>query len=110
MLGYRNDPRPDGAWQMTMRHPDGELLKAFGKYQEVIPNERLAFTHAWEGDDGQPEHWTVVTVEFSDLPGAKTQMTFTQGLFRSKESRDRHNEGWSLCFEGLAGHLAKLAT
>lgn len=108
MLAYGCDPRPGGAWHLAMRHPDGEIFKASGEYKEVVQDERIVFTHAWEGDDGQPEHWTTITVEFSEQPGGRTLMTFTQGLFRSKESRDRHQGGWSLCFDGLTQHLATL--
>ena len=109
LIDCDGDPRPGGAWHEKMRVPSGDIHKAFGVYKEVVQDERLVFTHAWEGDDGQPEHWTLVTVEFTDQPGSKTLMTFKQSVFRSVESRDGHRGGWGQCFDELAAHLATLA-
>jgi uncharacterized protein YndB with AHSA1/START domain len=100
------DLRAGGAWRQQMRQPDGEVLGVNGVYHEVVKNELLVFTHAWDEDDGQRGHETVVTVRFADY-GKKTRMTFHQGFFASTESRDRHRGGWTQCFERLAELLKK---
>ncbi len=86
------DVRPGGAWYSQMRAPNGEEYRAAGHYQEVVENELLSFTHAWDGDDGEPEHVTLVTVRFTDEADGKTRMHFRQATFRSTESCDGHRE------------------
>ncbi len=62
--------RPGGSWHATMVSPDGERLRLRGTYREVVPPERLVFTHAWLDADGQPGPETVVTVELDEIAGA----------------------------------------
>jgi uncharacterized protein YndB with AHSA1/START domain len=76
-----------------------------GVYREIVPNERLVFTHAWDGEDGRPGHETRVTVTLADAPGGKTKMTFRQAAFASKASRDGHEGGWGESFDRLAEYL-----
>ena len=106
---FRADLRPGGLWRSAMVAPDGESFKAGGVYREIVPNERLVFTHAWEGDDGQPEHETIVSVTLADHATGATLMTFKQAFFKSVESRDRHNGGWGQFFDHLEDHLAAVA-
>src|SRR6478735_9680878 len=44
--------RPGGKWRACMVSPNGDELWLGGEYLEVIPNERLVFTHAWDEDGG----------------------------------------------------------
>jgi uncharacterized protein YndB with AHSA1/START domain len=103
------DARPGGAWRSCMRSPEGRELWLGGMYREVVENELLSFTHAWDGEDGKPGHETLVTVRFED-DGEKTRMTFRQAYFDSVGERDGHQGGWSECFESLAALLAKNRT
>ena len=43
-----------GTWHATMRASNGSELKLSGAYREIVPNERLVFTHAWLDEDGTP--------------------------------------------------------
>lgn len=101
------DVRPGGAYRCTMRAPDGAEHRLRGVYREVVPPERLVFTHVWEGADGQPLDPTVVTVRFT-AEGDKTRMHFHQAVFESVESRDGHAEGWESCFRLLDAYLQEL--
>lgn len=101
------DLRPGGVWRSLMIAPNGEKYPVKGVYREIVPNELLVFTHAWEEDDGTPEHETVVTVRFAD-EGDKTRLTLEQSVFRSVESRNGHEGGWSQCLERLGTLLAGL--
>ncbi|MCE0484562.1 MAG: SRPBCC domain-containing protein [Methylacidiphilales bacterium] len=105
----RGDFRIGGKWYSLMIAPDGEKYPVGGVYREIVPNERLVFTHTWEEDDATPEHETLVTIRFAD-EGAKTRVTFEQSIFRSVESRNNHESGWSQCFEKLETLLAELKT
>ena len=99
------DLRPGGAWRSCMRSPAGENLWLGGTYREVVKNELLVFTHAWDGPDGKPGNETLVTVRLEDEDG-KTRMTFRQAFFESVEQRNGHHGGWSECFDRLDAHLA----
>ena len=77
-------------------------------YREVVEPERLAFTFAWDRDDGGRGHETLVTVTFADHQGGKTRMTFRQAVFESVGQRDGHQGGWNSAFDRLAEHVAGL--
>jgi uncharacterized protein YndB with AHSA1/START domain len=94
-----------GGWRATMRAPDGSELRLGGTYREIVPPERLVFTHAWLEADGRPGPETVVTVELEEADGG-TLMRFTQTGFATRADRDGHRGGWSECFERLDAHLA----
>ncbi len=95
--------RPGGKWRSAMRAPNGEELTFGGTYREVVPCERLVFTHVWD-ENGKPGHETIVTVQLAEHQG-KTTMTFRQTGFLSVESRDGHEDGWNQAFDHLAQHL-----
>jgi uncharacterized protein YndB with AHSA1/START domain len=99
------DVRVGGAWRGGMRGPDGVQRIACGVYREVVPNERLAFTYAWE-DDGKRGLETLCRVELRD-EGRQTLMVFTQGPFETAESAAGHRGGWAEAFEKLAEAAAK---
>jgi uncharacterized protein YndB with AHSA1/START domain len=100
------DLRPGGKWRSMMRKPDGTELWLGGVYREIVEPERLVFTHAWDDEHGKPGHETVVTVTLVERDG-KTEMTFRQGVFKSVESRDGHNGGWTECFDRLEELLTR---
>jgi uncharacterized protein YndB with AHSA1/START domain len=106
VIHNEGEVRAGGAWRSCMRSPEGEDLWLGGTYREVVANERLIFTHAWDRVDGTPGHETVVTVIFEDEDG-KTRITFRQAYFESVEDRDGHASGWSECFDRLVGLLAR---
>jgi len=99
--------KPGGAWRSCMSKPDGTLLKLGGVYREIVPDEKLVFTHAWDVETGGSGHETVITVTFADEDG-KTRMHFHQAFFLDTESRDGHEGGWGQCFDRLASLLADL--
>ncbi len=98
------DLRPGGKWRVCMRAADGIEHWLSGVYREIVPDELLVFTHAWE-NDGTRGHETVVTVRFAYHDG-KTKLTLEQSGFDSTASRDGHAGGWSDCLDILAGYLS----
>jgi len=97
--------KPGGAWHSSMSKPNGLLLKMGGICQEIVPDEKLVLTHAWDVETGGTGHETVITVTFEDQ-GEKTLMHFHQAFFLSKEVRDDHRGGWNEFFERLEAYLA----
>lgn len=74
------DPRPGGVFRIVMKGPEGEPFKGGefpgeGVFTEVVPNERLAFTFAGEGDIPPP---ILMTVHFEDQGNGKTKVTVHQ--------------------------------
>jgi len=102
------DLRPGGRWHESMHSPDHGDLPVGGVYREIIPDERLVFTHAWEDEDARPKDETLVTVTFAEHGAGQTLMTFRQEFFQSVQSRDGHSGGWTECFERLAALLEKI--
>jgi uncharacterized protein YndB with AHSA1/START domain len=97
-----------GGWHATMRSGDGEEHRLVGTYREIVPPERLVFTHAWLDADGYAGPETLVTVTFEAVDGG-TLMRFEQSGFASEWARDGHGGGWSECFERLDAYLGEAA-
>ncbi len=56
------DLKVGGKYRIGMKSPDGELYVATGVYQEIVPNEKLAFTWRWEGDlPTFAIHWSLLS-------------------------------------------------
>jgi uncharacterized protein YndB with AHSA1/START domain len=101
------DLRVGGTFTARMRSPQSTYHRLRGVYREIVPPERLVFTHCWVDESGEPGPETIVTVTLAERDG-RTEMTFHQGIFASVTSRDAHEQGWSSCFERLAELLAQL--
>lgn len=101
------DVRPGGTSRCAMRGGDGTEYWATEVYQEVVENERLVFTQAWDDADGKPGHATTIVVQFEPVDG-KTRVTMRQGVFATVEGRNGHNEGWLECFDQLGTYVRKL--
>lgn len=102
------DLRVGGTIRVGMRSENGEEHWESGVYREIVENERLVFTHAWEDAAGRRGPDTVVHVEFEDAGPGKTRMHFRQTGFASAASRDGHRLGWNEAFDDLAAYFATL--
>jgi uncharacterized protein YndB with AHSA1/START domain len=102
------DVREGGTFRIHMRSPEGTDHWVRGVFREVVRPERLAFTWAWEDEEGKPKHETVVKVDFTEQ-GGKTRLRMQQGIFESVESRDAHEGGWNSALDCLGDYLHELA-
>jgi len=93
--------RVGGSFAATMRSPEGTEHRLRGVYREIVPPERLVFTHWWVDERGSPGPETLVTVTLTEHHG-RTEMMFHQGIFASVAAREGHEQGWQSCFERLA--------
>jgi len=101
----RLDVRPGGGWRACLRPEDGgRALWMGGTYREVVAPERLVFTFAWDDEEGEPGHETLMRLDFADA-GRGTRMTMRQAVFQTVEDRDGHSLGWTSSFERLDEHL-----
>jgi uncharacterized protein YndB with AHSA1/START domain len=72
-----------GHWRFVEHAPDG--THGFeGRYREVTPQERLAYTFEW---DGLPGHVIIETATFEELGDGRTRVV-TTALFHTTEERD----------------------
>jgi uncharacterized protein YndB with AHSA1/START domain len=111
MIHLEGDLRPGGKWRACLRAKDGdEEMWQGGVYREIVPNERLVYTFAWDEESGNSPMETLITLTFADTADGKTKMTFHQAPFVSTESRDGHREGWNSAFDRLVDYLRETAT
>lgn len=88
------DFRVGGKWRACIVSAEYGTSWMSGEYREIVPNERLVFTFAWEDRRDLPGADTVVTVTFVEQDG-KTLQTFHQTPFVSESDRDSHIGGWN---------------
>jgi uncharacterized protein YndB with AHSA1/START domain len=98
------EARVGGAWQATLRSPEGGEYTVSGVYQEIVPPQRLVFTWGWHEDHGTRGHETIVTLDLH-ARGDATELVLVQELFETAESRGHHEEGWSSSLACLADAL-----
>ena len=104
VIECNSDLRVGGAYRTVFRSAEGKTHIVAGRFREVVPDERLVFTWAWEqGGDSGPE--TIVTIEFIDRAGG-TRVRLTQAVFDTLETRDHHAAGWEGSLDRLEAYLA----
>jgi uncharacterized protein YndB with AHSA1/START domain len=99
------DLRVGGAVRVVMHDPaKGEDHGGGGRYTEVDPPSRLAFTWTWDGTDRE----TLIEIDFAEEEGGTT-VRFTHSNLRDEASRIDHEGGWARCFDNLERALAEAA-
>ncbi len=104
---WKMDFRPGGAFRLVMRGPDDTDRRLRGVYREIVEPERLTFTFAWEDEQGQLGHETLVTITFAE-DSAKTKLTLHQAVFDSVDQCGKHREGWTQMLDRLALYLPRV--
>jgi uncharacterized protein YndB with AHSA1/START domain len=82
LLSYEADVRVGGGYRLVLRHGVSEPMAFHGKYIEVTPHSRLAWTNE-ESEDG-----AVTTVTFEEK-GDQTLLVIHE-LYPTKEALDRN--------------------
>ena len=106
------DPRPGGAFRVTMRDPSGAEYPASGVYLEVVKNERIVTTDAFEAGWRPSEKAFMTTIlTFEDAGPGKTKYT-ARALHWSSADREKHekmgfHQGWSQCLDQLVALARK---
>jgi uncharacterized protein YndB with AHSA1/START domain len=103
------DLRRGGQWRVCIRSPGGTEYWMHGIYREVVPPERLVFSHTWEEGHGAAGHETLVTLTFEDIDG-KTRMTFHKAVLVSVAERLAQHAGWSECLDRLGDYVLNLSS
>lgn len=106
------DLRPGGAFQFTMRSPEGQEFPNVGCYLEVVPLQRLVWTDALlPGYRPAPEPFFTAVVTFE--PEGNGTRYRALALHRDAEGRQKHeqmgfHEGWGQVLDQLVEHAKGL--
>jgi uncharacterized protein YndB with AHSA1/START domain len=106
------DVRPGGMWRFIMHGPDGAAFPNRIVYDEIVPPERLVYTH--DNDvDGVANNTFQVTVMFAEQGGQTTltmRMLFPSAAARQRVVDEFHAiEGVHQTMDRLADYLAQMA-
>jgi uncharacterized protein YndB with AHSA1/START domain len=93
------EPRAGASYRIEMQPPEGEPFHLTGEFREVDPPALLAYSFVWEPPDPDDVE-TEVRLEFREL-GESTEVTLTQGPFKTEERRALHRDGWTDSFDKL---------
>lgn len=96
------DLRVGGRFRVVMIAESGEVHRVGGVYREIVPNERLVFTWAWEST---PERESLVTILLASA-GSGTDLTLVHEQLFDVAARDGHARGWAGALDRLERSLA----
>lgn len=85
------DVRPGGRFSVVFRTLDGQEYNPTGVYQDVVPEQRLAFT--WDLP-GTPEPKSLVTFVLVPIDDG-VELTLTHEHLPDDEARASHRAGWN---------------
>jgi uncharacterized protein YndB with AHSA1/START domain len=91
------DLRVGGVLRVVFRDPDHDVeYGGGGKYTEIDPPTRLAFTWIWDGHTRR----TLIEIDFEEHHGVTT-VRFTQSGLWDEEAFRSHEDGWRKLFANL---------
>jgi uncharacterized protein YndB with AHSA1/START domain len=84
------DLRVGGKWRYVMVAEGGFEVGFHGEYREIVPNERIVSTEAYEGIPDADEHAALNTLTLTEENGRTTLTILVE--HQTKEGRDAHIE------------------
>ena len=103
---WEMDLKPGGIFRTVMRAPDGAEYPTKGMFLEVVENERIVFTDAYDtGWQPSPDIFFTAITTFEALSGGKTKYT-ARALHWTAENREKHEkmgfyQGWGESLDRL---------
>jgi uncharacterized protein YndB with AHSA1/START domain len=95
------DLRVGGRYRIGNQFSDDSVVWITGEFQVIEAPHRLTYT--WQIEES-PESSEVVTVRFEPRDGA-TEVVITHERIPDRTKRDRHEQGWLGCLDGLVEYL-----
>lgn len=97
------DLQVGGRYRIANRLPDGSTLWISGEFEQIDRPRKLVYT--WRAGPGSPpaEH---VTVTFEVHPMG-TEVVVVHQRIADVATRDRHEQGWLGCLDGLGTYLRR---
>jgi uncharacterized protein YndB with AHSA1/START domain len=108
------DLRPGGAFRTVMRAPDGAEYPTRGIFLEIVPNERIVFTDAFDaGWLPHPDAFFAAIMTFEPLSGERTRYT-VRALHWTVANREKHekmgfHQGWGESLDRLVACVTRHA-
>jgi uncharacterized protein YndB with AHSA1/START domain len=102
--GLSFNARVGERYRIEMQPPEGEPFYLAGEFRGVDPPARLAYTFDWEDPDPDDVE-TLVELSFRDR-GGSTEVTLTQGPFKTEARRTLHRDGWTDSLDKLEALIA----
>ncbi len=100
------DLRVGGDVRVVMRDPHNDAeYGGGGKYTEIEPPRRLAFTWLWDDNDTRQ----LIELDFEETGGVTTVRFTHRDLWDEEAVRD-HEDGWGKAFDNLERALTGAAT
>jgi len=90
--------RKGGRYRIGNHFPDGKILWISGEFEVIEAPRKLVYTWRIEPDTTSVER---VTVQF-EAQGENTEVIVTHERIANEGLRERHQQGWVGCLEGLA--------
>jgi uncharacterized protein YndB with AHSA1/START domain len=84
------DLRVGGKWRYVMVAAGGFEVGFHGEYREIVPNERIVSTEAYEGIPDADEQAALNTLTLTEVDGRTTMTILVE--HPTKEGRDAHIE------------------
>jgi uncharacterized protein YndB with AHSA1/START domain len=84
------DLRVGGKWRYAMIANEGFEVAFHGEYRELVPNERMVSTEAYEGIPDPDEHAALNTLTLTEVDGRTTLSVLVE--HPTQEGRDMHIE------------------
>ncbi|HEU0018435.1 MAG TPA: SRPBCC domain-containing protein, partial [Methyloceanibacter sp.] len=101
---HKMDVKPGGVWRFVMHGPDGRDYQNKITYLEVVPPERLVYSHG--GGEGDLEPISFQTTVIFVAEGNRTRVTM-RSVFPTREQRDHVVKEYG-AIEGGEQHLERL--
>ena len=103
------DLRVGGAWRYVMVAEGFGEVGFHGEYREIVPNERIVSTEAYEGIPDADEHAAVNVLTLTDLGNDRTLLSILVE-HPTKEGRDAHvNSGMEAGMQDALDLLEEVA-
>lgn len=99
------DVRKGGEYRIRMQDESDEPHTVFGRFIEVVPEQRLVMSWAWEGNETEVSN---VTVRFTARNDA-TELHIVHDGLPDADSMARHGEGWQGCLEKLEAGVSQFS-
>ena len=97
------DVRTGGSYRLVFGDDPANPMAFFGKYLDVVPNQRIVWTNEESGADG-----SITTVTFEEKNG-KTMLVMSE-LYPTKEALDAAGTGAQEALNETFGQLDELLT
>ena len=102
------DLRVGGRWRYAMIATEGFEVAFHGEYHEIVPNERIVSTEAYEGIPDPDENAALNTLTLTEADGRTTLTVLVE--HKTKEGRDMHiNSGMEGGMQEAMDRLERVA-